>query len=68
VARFGSGLSSCHHRHQAWTISLTLPDRHSRPTAAMLATAIERLYLPPNGHLPLTCSVLGSSAPSRMPL
>jgi hypothetical protein len=25
---------------------LTLPDRHSRPTAAMRATAIERLYLP----------------------
>jgi hypothetical protein len=30
---------------------LTLPDRHSRPTATMLATAIERLYLPP--FLPL---------------
>jgi hypothetical protein len=30
--------------------ALTVPDRHSRPTATMLATAVERLHLPLNRH------------------
>jgi streptomycin 6-kinase len=44
--------------------ALTLPDQHSRPTTTMLATAVERLYLPQTGP-PHRCAGLERSYAKR---